>query len=627
MQKSRLVLAVVAGATGLFLGCEDGPFFPTPEPAPVDPGALVSVSLDGKVGVLLDEMPESMRGRVAESLIGEPEGFWIARAREQVRLTSLRLDFRQFFYPPEDAKLQLPIPPEQVLSFELDAEGPKRTTIDGHDAVVVDYHLQSYLVTMVGSPEKSEPALGTIGGTWDELFVFPLDPTLILERTGYACLSESGLPPQSVDTENAHLFYNHTCEVELPTALRCHLTQPGPDETCQEALERAIGRVPTALRYERVAWDEAIAAAHRVGGITQPDYPDLDVREDFLERNNIVYRYFPADHCALQEKCVGGPGWRRLLQFDTVDENIGGQPLNIGAVDYYLAGGDPQNALHGMYEFSACHQHYHFMHYGNFSLEADGETLGYKPGFCLQSTDRLSNHEMSPMHNPYGSCAYQGIDVGWADKYQAGLPCQWIDITDMDVNGSATTATLSFHSNPDRFLCEGSPVLGSNGEQTWEATEFETADGQPVDRPVCELFDGWDANAIGEVPVSIPKTGGVTTLPCTRNQVGPNRNCEFSEKDDTPLCTAGAEVTLACTVANAEKPQVVRICDHSFALDQGVACSAHDARATKVVDGADIEVTFTCPERRDDVEQGGRYAIFTAPVWNADGESAVTCVP
>jgi lysyl oxidase-like protein 2/3/4 len=29
------------------------------------------------------------------------------------------------------------------------------------------------------------------------------------------------------------------------------------------------------------------------------------------------------------------------------------------------------------------------------------------------------------------SCANQGISRGWADSYTRGLPCQWIDITDL----------------------------------------------------------------------------------------------------------------------------------------------------------------------------------------------------
>ena len=37
------------------------------------------------------------------------------------------------------------------------------------------------------------------------------------------------------------------------------------------------------------------------------------------------------------------------------------------------------------------------------------------------STDRFSNHELSPLHNPYGGCDYQGVDVGWAGSVLAPL--------------------------------------------------------------------------------------------------------------------------------------------------------------------------------------------------------------
>ena len=53
---------------------------PTPAPAK-DPGAILDVSMSSQVGVLLDEVPMSIRDRVAATLIAEPPDFWTARAR------------------------------------------------------------------------------------------------------------------------------------------------------------------------------------------------------------------------------------------------------------------------------------------------------------------------------------------------------------------------------------------------------------------------------------------------------------------------------------------------------------------------------------------------------------------
>src|SRR5947208_3265168 len=63
-----------------------------------DPGALIGVGMDSTVGVLLDEVPAAMRDRVAQSLLAKPDDFWKQRAQTQVKLTTYRLVFRQFFY-------------------------------------------------------------------------------------------------------------------------------------------------------------------------------------------------------------------------------------------------------------------------------------------------------------------------------------------------------------------------------------------------------------------------------------------------------------------------------------------------------------------------------------------------
>ena len=69
-----------------------------PGPAVPDPGSLVATTAQSTVGVLLDEIPVSMRARVAQALIAKPASFWTDRARQQLRLASYRLVFRGFFY-------------------------------------------------------------------------------------------------------------------------------------------------------------------------------------------------------------------------------------------------------------------------------------------------------------------------------------------------------------------------------------------------------------------------------------------------------------------------------------------------------------------------------------------------
>jgi hypothetical protein len=108
------------------------------EPTDKDPGALVAVEMSSTVGVLLDEIPESERDRVAALLFDEAPGFWKQRAGAQVALAGYPLVFRDFFYDEEEGKGQLPLPPAELWRFELLSE-PGRVTVQGHDLVSVDF--------------------------------------------------------------------------------------------------------------------------------------------------------------------------------------------------------------------------------------------------------------------------------------------------------------------------------------------------------------------------------------------------------------------------------------------------------------------------------------------------------
>ncbi len=611
-----LVLAVVPLAAA---SCSADTDSTAPEPA-ADPGALVEVELASQVGVLLDELPAAERDRAATALLAAPEAMWTARAARQVELTLYRLVFRNFYY---DGKGQLPLPPREKWRIALDAAGAERTTVGGHDLVAIRYTLTSTLLSDAGSPAEAEPALASVGGFWDEPFVLPIDPELLLQRTGYACMDESEFPPNSVDAENVSTFYDHECEAGEND---CHLTEI-PSEGCVEALDAHVGKVETSVRFTRVAWDAAKAEEARVGEVTNPTGADLAVIAGGLENHRVIYRYVPPDSCAIAEGCVGGPGWRRLLQFDASVKNLGAAALDIGDVDYYLEGAGTSLGDHNIYEFSECHQHYHFSHYGDFTY-GDGPQTGQKRAFCLQSTSRYSNNEASPLTNPYGSCAYQGIQAGWGDDYGAGLDCQWIDVTDVDTAGGAVTRPLAFVSNPDQFLCEGTPVLDADGHPTFEPTDFTTKDGKPVDRPVCDFMAGWDANNTGSLEVMLPVDGGLTTAACDRGQLGPLRDCGFQEQKDAGsqiTCTPGQPLTLDCTVADPLKPQVLRACERSAVLGTGVACTYRDALANEVVATGTTTITLGCPAARDASEPGGLVALYAAPLLPEDAAQAVAC--
>lgn len=582
-------------------------------------GALVQVTLNSQVGVLLDEVPEAMRDRVAGDLADQSDAFWIELARRQLRLTNYRLILRTFKYT---GKGPLPLPPKELWSIEVDEAGPERQTVQNHDLLLVNYTFSSTLLTDAGSPAEVEPALAEAGGVWEEPFILPFDPDLLLQRTGNACVNEAGFPPDSFDSENAWRFYDHTCTAESGGPGGCHRTQL-PTLSCVEAVTQATGALQVSMHFERLEWDPDLADEVRVGEITQLDAPDLKVVGEDLDTRRISYRYFPPESCALLESCVGGSGWRRLLQFDATVHNVGAQPLHIGPV---IEG--PQFTL---FKYNACHNHYHFNNYGEFVLEEVDEAS--KQAFCVQSTGRLSNNEATPLGHPY-SCRFQGIQAGWVDTYFTGLDCQWIDITDIgagdDVTGTATltetlNVPLTFRSNSDQFLCEGTPLLDEEGNVLWERIGVDPDTGIPMDRPQCEFVDDWDANNVASVDVSIPPTGSFVTEPCQEEHLGPLRNCGFAEQDVDLTCTPGSTVQLSCSVEEGAEAQILRVCETSAVLGVALACTFHEALANHIVGDSGTELSFTCPFARDAQEPGGAYALYTAPVYSQDEPAAVTC--
>lgn len=576
-------------------------------------GALIATSMQSRVGVLLDELPADLRDRAAEQALEADGAFWEQRARAQLALSSYRLVFRNFYYDEEEGRGQLPLPPSELWQIEFDAAA-ERVDVGGHDLVVRNYVFRSTLLTSEVSAGAAEPALAEVGGTWAEPFVFPLDPELLLQRTGYACMDEAEFPPNSVDGENVATFYDHECESGDE---ECHITEM-PAESCIQALERAVGAVDTSIHFERLPWDEELADEVRVGQLTYPDQPDVRVMREGLDVQRIIYRYIDEDSCALAENCVGGTGWRRLLQFDASVHNVGGQALDIGDIDYYLDGSGSILADHNIFEYSDCHEHYHFSYYGDFVFGSGDEQTGNKQAFCLQSTNRYSNSEYSPLTHPYGACDFQGIQAGWGDDYGAGIECQWIDVTNVDVSAGDKQGELTFVFNPEDFLCEGEPVLDEDGNPTWEETGFETVHGDPVDRAVCDFVPDYDANNRADKTLDVTR-GGLIAQPCTRGQLGPRRDCDFSEGNEpTVSCPPGETIRLSCAVPAAAAPAVLRVCEYSQVLDMGIACVFREALANETLLPGVTELELDCPSGRSDSEPGGTVALYTAPALPGD---------
>ncbi len=182
---------------------------------------------------------------------------------------------------------------------------------------------------------------------------------------------------------------------------------------------------------------------------------------------------------------------------------------------------------------------------------------------------------------------------------------------------------LSFDSNPDQFLCEGTPILDAEGNPTYVPTSFVTAAGETVDRIACTFPPAWDANNYAEVPATLPQVGGMVTTACRRGQLSPPRDCGFTA-GPMPACTAGQPTTLHCTLPPGAAPQVLRVCETSAVLGTGVDCFYRAALANVVLED-DATVSLTCPTARDAGEPGGSIALYAAPAYGGDATAMPTC--
>jgi hypothetical protein len=621
-------------------GGEESETAATPLALPDQDGALIAVQMESRVGVVLNNYPEAIRERVAEVLIDAPEEYWIELARRQVRYTMHRLNFRNFIYA---GKGQLPLPPQPLWNFEFGRTGPEVEEIGDLQVVVLDFTFESTLLTDEASPGIAEPQLDEIDGVWEEPYVLPMDPDYMLQRVDNACVNEGGFPPNSYDSENAWVFFDHTCIAESGGPGGCHRLQL-PEEDCIEAMQRAMGTVETQMIFQRLEWDDELADTVRIGEVTQLDAPDLAAIGEDLQDYRVIYRYFPPDSCGLIEGCVSGSGWRRLLQFKATVHNLGAEALSVGRVS-------SENPALNLFQYNTCHDHFHFNGYGEFSVNDEDEAISSKQAFCVESTNRFSNNEFSPLTHPY-TCINQGVQAGWVDEYVAGLDCQWIDITDFEVSEEQATIDLGFVFNPDQFICEGTVVRDENGNPAYEDSGQITENGLPIQRPQCEFVEDYFANNESSAEIFISPTGGYVTSPCNTSYQGPLRNCGFTEvpqpeEEDTgqnepantPLateaaqptppelfsCTPGDPVLLTCQVPPAAPPQVLRICEFSKMLGVGVACVFTESMVNWVITENPVQLGFTCPFLRDEVETGGRYSFYTAPAFSEDEYAEVTC--
>lgn len=166
--------------------------------------------------------------------------------------------------------------------------------------------------------------------------------------------------------------------------------------------------------------------------------PDLSVNEAALA-TKMSLDLIEAGPCELEEKCVSGTGTRKVLRFDARTPNTGPVDLVLGNPD---AGGP--------FEWAACHKHYHFTNFAQYTLLDDAGAalvVGRKQAFCARDSARV---DKTAAFTAKYDCENQGIQRGWEDIYDPTLPCQYLDITDVP----AGTYWLEMVVNPGRSITE-----------------------------------------------------------------------------------------------------------------------------------------------------------------------------
>ncbi len=164
--------------------------------------------------------------------------------------------------------------------------------------------------------------------------------------------------------------------------------------------------------------------------------PDLIIDQEDLRASIVIgTRTFAPTDCAVVEGCIAQTGTRRLLRFDTATANVGTGDLVVGS---------PMAGV--CFEFSQCHQHYHFLGFSQYTLyQTDGTTVaatGHKQSFCLEDVEQYQPAPAPDPASPF-TCMNQGLHVGWEDVYPHDIDCQWVDITGVPAGNYLLTVAVN----------------------------------------------------------------------------------------------------------------------------------------------------------------------------------------
>lgn len=639
-------------------------------------GGLVKLEMTGTVGKLLIDITQGTeRDLIASAILSENDKYWDDIGRIQVHYTDGRFQSRKYYNPGTDA---LSLPDDSLFSFRW--IGPARRTdfnssgnpadTPALDSIVRDYIMTVIIVTDNASIAISDPILATIGQSITEYVDVPLDPHSFIERGNNdnpemkACIVESYFPKGSWSSSKPYAMFLDYCFADSAKPLNstdgeclyCHCTLPYPKIDCYRALELGTGRITLISVFTHIPWSNLLYNKWKYLPNGEPTQgANLVPYAQDLRQVYVKYRFFDASSPEVRERCVGNSGWRKLVTFNSVDANNGKTAFHLGAVNSHVntSGDNPTFQREGLFYLDPRHNHYHTPYYSNFTATGKYHTIttnDTKRGFCLISNKRVVNDVWAPWVTPYSSCDYQGITSGSADIYGEGIPCQWIDITEMPTG----KVDLDVKINAWDALCEG--FIQCNTSDPTQILTEETnlitytddySESSHLHRPICRHLQSerdylddntgrvkFDNRGLGESVITDSQSQYGR-----HQEIGLRRNTEFElYGEQLRSCIVNSIVTLSCKISSSHSDQIsqiIRVCESSSVLESALGCLFNDAIGGGLISPNSVNTTlsFTCPQGRNSgniltTEPGGLYSLYRAHNDKslASGKPNVECV-
>jgi hypothetical protein len=279
-----------------------------------------------------------------------------------------------------------------------------------------------------------------------------------------------------------------------------------------------------------------------------PDAPDLIILQDVL-RASMNLGFMPnSDECAVSEGCLRGLGNRYIINFTTHIKNIGTQ-------DYFI-GSPPSNpnTPTNQFVYDACHNHWHYRGYADYILfDVDGNQIpiGSKNGFCVLDL------ECGDGGIPKYSCDVMGVTAGCGDIYDSGLPCQWIDITDLPAGTYTFVVRVNWDQDPD-VLGRVEKSFDNNWAQACFVLEY-AADGTPEVDFINDCPEYTDCAGVlyGDAREDCAGNCGGTALHGDMNQDTLRNNSDINAY----LTTALADVSVATPCIELNENGIIDVFD------------------------------------------------------------------